>query len=263
MPRTKQVASNAPTAKSVATAKTKSSAKPKQATRTNQSTQPVKSTSSENFAKAEDALKKLRDVSKNSTYRTVSSLYFRSQVYYRLICYNANMFCLDAKSIIPEYDPAEDNDKESILKSYSNTLKAVDKMNLQYEFYKAYITCFREDVFYGIYYFDPESESKTSFVIMPLDPDYCKIEGVWETGDFAFSMDMTYFRSHKEFLEYWKEPFESLYKEYEKTGNKFQTIPPEYGICLKAHVEDWETVVPVYSVKKILQRLLMSKAFIR
>lgn len=273
MPRTKQVASNAPTAKSVATAKTKSSAKPKQATRTNQSTQPIKSASSENFAKAEDALKKLRDVSKNSTYRTVSSfnkdslrtylknissneknlrnlsryLYFRSQVYLRLICYNANMFCLDAKSIIPEYDPAEDNDKESILKSYSATLKAVDKMNLQYEFYKAYITCFREDVFYGVYYFDPESESKTSFVIMPLDPDYCKIEGVWETGDFAFSMDMTYFRSHKELLEYWKEPFESLYKEYEKTGNKFQTIPPEYGICLKAHVEDWETVVPVYS----------------
>lgn len=226
-----------------------------------------------NFDKANDALKNLRDVSKTAAMRTVSTfdksslrtylqnissneknlrnlsryLYYRSQVYYRLIAYNANMFCLNARSVIPNYTLIEENDKEAMLKSYYDTLVAVDKMNLQYEFLKAYMTCFREDVFFGVYYFDPEAEDSTSFFILPLDPDYCRIQGVYPTGDFAFAMDMTYFRSHQELLEYWGEPFESLYREYERDKIKYKLIPPEYGICLKARAEDWETVVPVYA----------------
>ena len=226
-----------------------------------------------NFDKANEALKNLRDISKTSSYRTVNSfdknslrsylqnissneknlrnlsryLYYRSQVYYRLIAYNANMFCLDARSVIPNFSLVEENDKEAMKKSYNDTLTALDKMNLQYEFLKAYMTCFREDVFYGVYYFDPQSEESTSFFVLPLDPDYCRIQGVYPTGDFAFAMDMSYFRSHAELLEYWGEPFESLYREYQNDGIKLKTIPPEYGICLKARAEDWETVVPVYA----------------
>ena len=226
-----------------------------------------------NFAKADDALKNLRDVSKTATTRTISSfdksslrtylqnissneknlrnlsryLYYRSQVYYRLISYNANMFCLNARSVIPNYTLIEENDKDAMLKSYYNTLIAIDKMNLQYEFLKAYMACFREDVFFGVYYFDPESEESTSFFILPLDPDYCRIQGVYPTGDFAFAMDMTYFRGRQELLEYWGEPFDSLYREYERDKIKYKLIPPEYGICLKARAEDWETVVPVYA----------------
>jgi hypothetical protein len=226
-----------------------------------------------NYAKAEDALKNLRDTTKSTTYRTISNfnkedlrtylqnvsnyevnlrnlsryLYYRSQVYYRIIAYNSNMFCLNARSVIPKYSLVEDNDKETILKSYNDTLDAIDKMNLQYEFLKAYMTCFREDVFYGIYYFNPESEANTSFFILPLDPDYCKITGVWETGDFAFTMDMSYFKRNQDLLEYWGEPFQSLYKEYQSDNIKMKLIPQEYGLCLKAHAEDWETVVPVFS----------------
>ena len=227
-----------------------------------------------NFDKAEEALKNLRDVSKSTIYRTVDSfnkeelrnylqnvssnevnlrnlsryLYYRSQVYYRLIAYNANMFCLDARSVIPAYSINEKNDKKKILKSYNDTLTALDKMNLQYEFLKAYMTCFREDVFYGVYYFNPESESKTSFFILPLPPDYCKISGVYETSDFAFAMNMDYFKRNKDLLELWGEPFITMQKNSEKQGeSKWQIVPPEYGICLKAHAEDWETIVPVFS----------------
>lgn len=229
------------------------------------------------FAKAaksaDEALKNLRDVTKTTTFRTVQSfdrsslrtylqnvssneknlrnlsryLYYRSQVYYRLISYNANMFMLNCRSVIPPYSLTEDNDKDAMLKSYGATLDALDKMNLQFEFYKAYMTCFREDVFYGCYYFDPESDDPISFFILPLDPDYCKIQGVYPTGDFAFSMDMSYFRSHSELLEYWGEPFQSMYNESQSSGIKWQPMPPEYGICLKARAEDWETIVPVFA----------------
>lgn len=226
-----------------------------------------------NFASAEEGLKKLRDVQKSTSYKTISNfnkeslrnylqnvssneknlrdlsryLYYRSQVYYRLISYNANMFCLDARSVIPNYDLVKDNDKGSMLKSYNDTLTALDKMNLQYEFLKAYMVCFREDVFYGVYYFDPESEDSTSFFILPLNPDYMKIAGVYPTGDFAEAMDMTYFRNNQDLLEYWGEPFTSLYSAYQSSGEKYQIIPPEYGICLKARAEDWDLVVPVYA----------------
>lgn len=229
-----------------------------------------------NFASktsAESALKQIRDYTKSTNYRTISSfdrsslrtylqnvssneknlrnlsryLYYRSQVYYRLIAYNANMFCLDARSVIPNYDIMGDNDDQAILQSYTDTLNALDKMDLQYEFLKIYMACFREDVFYGVYYFDPGSEDTTSFVILPLDPDYCKIAGVYPTGDFAFAMDMSYFRNHSELLEYWGEPFQSLYNTYQNENVKWQVMPPEYGICLKARAEDWETVVPVFA----------------
>ncbi len=261
MPKTKTVASNAPVTNSG-----------KQPTAAEMREWYRQSKSGLNFEKADSALKKLRDVGKNTSYRSISNfdksslrsylknissneknlrnlsrfLYYRSQVYYRLIAYNANMFCLDARTVIPNFDLVEKNDKKAIRKSYNDTLDALDKMNLQYEFLKVYMTCFREDVFYGVYYFDPQSTDSTSFFIMPLDPDYCRIQGVYSTGDFAFAMDMSYFRSHLELLEYWGEPFQSLYNEFLKDGIKYKTIPPEYGICLKARAEDWETVTPVY-----------------
>lgn len=228
----------------------------------------------DNYDLANDALLNLRNLNKNTVYTTINNfnkeqlreylknvssnevnlrnlsryLYYRSQVYYRLIAYNANMFCLDARSVIPSYSFVDKNDKKKILKSYDDTLKALDKMNLQYEFLKAYMTCFREDVFYGCYYFNPESESKTSFFILPLPADYCRIAGVYEDGSFAFAMNTDYFKKNKDLLELWGEPFQSLVKNAEKQGeSKWQIVPPEYGICLKAHAEDWETIVPVFS----------------
>lgn len=228
----------------------------------------------ENFDKANDALLNLRNLSKNTTYTTISNfnkeqlreylrnvssnevnlrnlsryLYYRSQVYRRLIYYNANMFSLESRSTIPKYSLVEDNDKEAMLKSYNDTLNALEKMNLQYEFLKMYITCFREDVAYGCCYFNPESESATSFFILPLPPDYCRIAGLHEDSSFAFAMNMDYFKRNKDLLELWGEPFVSMEKNSQKQGeSKWQIMPPEYSICLKFGAEDWETVVPPFS----------------
>lgn len=221
-----------------------------------------------NYAAAEQASKMLRDMTKNTT-KTISAfsketlrtylqnigsneknlrnlsryLYYRSQVYYRLIMYNANMFCLDARTVIPSYDFVKGADVTKTLKTYQSTLTVLNHMNLQYELLKAYVTCFREDVFYGCVYYDD-----TGMFIMPLDPDYCKISGLYQTGDFSFWMDMSYFRQKQSILEAWGEPFQSMYKAYNGVAsNKWQPMPDEYAICLKARAEDWETVVPVFS----------------
>lgn len=223
----------------------------------------------ERYAEASDAITQLRDVTKTST-KTVTAfnkeslrtylqnigsneknlrnlsryLYYRSPVYHRLIMYNANMFCLNARSVIPQYDLTADNDPDTVLKSYYDTLTVLEKLNLQFEMLKVYVTCFREDIFYGCVYYDD-----TSMFILPLDPDYCQINGIYQTGDFSFAMDMSYFRSKQNILEYWGEPFQSMYRAYESEGNsgKWQPMPDEYCICHKARAEDWETIVPVFS----------------
>lgn len=128
-------------------------------------------------------------------------LYYRCHAYYRLIMYNATMFCLDARSVIPSFDLVKGGDSKKMLKSYQDTLNILDKMNLQYEFLKMYTICFREDVAFGCAYYDD-----IGLFILPLDSDYCKISGTYSTGDFGFSMDMTYFRSRQNLLELWGEP---------------------------------------------------------
>lgn len=227
----------------------------------------------ENFAKNEEALKQLRDVSKTTRYKSVSKtakenlrtylenpsnnesglrnisryLATRCQVYYRLIKYNANMFCLDARSVIPPYNPIEEIDKDSIIESYYNTLMILHKMGLQLEFLKVYVTCFLEDVFYGVVYFDETSEVYPSMFFLPLNPEYCKIQGVWLDGTFSFAFDMSFFNRNQEFLELWGEPFESMWKEYQSSGVKWVTVPQEYSVCLKFRAEDWETVIPPFA----------------
>lgn len=223
----------------------------------------------DNFEAADNALRSLRDVTKTSV-KTVTAfskdtlrsylqnigsneknlrnlsryLYYRCHAYYRLVMYNANMFCLDARSVIPEYDLVKGGDATKMLKSYQETLDVLDRLNLQYEFLKMYAVAFREDVAYGCAYYD-----ETGLFILPLDPDYCKISGAYSTGDFGFHMDMSYFRSRQTLLEMYGEPFQSMYRAYESDtqNGKWQPMPDEYAVCLKARAEDWETCLPVFS----------------
>lgn len=221
----------------------------------------------EKFAAAQEGLIPLRDITKTSTkavptfnketlrnylqnigsneknLRNLSRyLFYRCHAYYRLVMYNATMFDLSARSVIPVYDIVKGGDVKKTLKSYQDTLVILDNMNLQYEFLKMYAIAFREDVSFGCAYYDD-----TGFFILPLDPDYCKISGIYATGDFSFAMDMSYFRSRQQLLEMWGAPFEEMYHEYESTGNKWINMPEEYSVCLKARAEDWETVLPVFS----------------
>lgn len=223
-----------------------------------------------NYAKAMESLKLLRNVSKNKNstitafnketlrgylqnigasekqLRNLSRyLYFRSQPYHRLIQYNATMFDLNARSVIPDYNPTKTINERKLMKNYFDTLTILDGMNLQFEMTKAYKVAFREDVFYGCVYSDD-----TGFFILPVDPDYCKISGIYsKNGDFSYSVDMTYFARNQDYLELWGEPFQSMYNAYlrDTVNGKWQPIPDENCICFKVDAENWQTVVPPFS----------------
>ena len=224
------------------------------------------------FAESQEALKQLKDITKSTRLKSVTKitkeslrnylenpstnesnlrnvsryLATRCQVYFRLIKYNANMFALNCRNVVPPYSLVEDNNPEDIIKSYYETLSILGKMGLQYEFLKVYITCFTEDVFYGVVYFDENSEGDSMF-FLPLNPDYCRIQGVWEDGTFSYAFDMSFFVRNQDLLEFWGDPFDSMYREYQSSGVKWQTVPHEKSVCLKFRADDWETVIPPFA----------------
>lgn len=268
MAQTKEKVSSTPTKKTTTKSTTTSSTTTKKQPTANEMREWYEKNKSklERYEEATDAIKKLRDTGKSSRYKTINNyskesvksyiqnissnesnlrnlsryLFYRSQIYYRLCKYYANQADLSIRTVVPQYSMLEDNDQDAILQSYNDTLDVLDLMNLQYEFFKAYIVCMREDVFYGCAYY---TEGEGMF-ILPLDADVCKIAGMYSDSSFAFSMDVTYFRKNAELLEYWGEPFQSMYSEYERTNEKWQLVPEEYSVCLKFRAEDWETVVP-------------------
>lgn len=221
-----------------------------------------------NYEAALDPLKKMKDVTK-STYKSVTSvtketvitylqnptrnesnlrnlswyLYYRSQVYQRIVTYYSTLFCLEARSVIPDYDLVNPQGDDQMLSSYNDTLNIMKNWNISNEFLKVYFTCFLQDVSYNVAYYD-----ETGLYLLPLPADYCKVFAQYSTGDFAFAMDMSYFKGTNEWLlEAWGEPFISMNNEYQKTSTKWQTVPDEYAACFKYRSYDWETVMPVFS----------------
>ena len=219
--------------------------------------------------KASDAFKQVRDVTKTTRQTTISSynkesvirylqninsyekelrnlsryLFYRCQVYFRLIMYNATMFDLNARYVVPSYDPTKENDKDKILKSYYETLQVLDRMDLQHQMLMPLINNFIEDVFFGCCWID-----ETGMFILKIPPEYCKISGQYFTGDYSFYVDMSNYKKYEDVIEFLGEPLISMYRAYGGNNkNKWQIMPDEYALCTKTRIESWETIVPIYS----------------
>lgn len=223
-----------------------------------------------NYAAALDPLKQLRDVTKSSSRRIQSLtkeniitylqspisneanlrnasfyIFYRNQVYQRIILYFSTLFCLEARSIIPKYDLIKPDSDDKILKSFNDTAKMLGAWNINNEFLKVIITCMIQDVSYNCAYYDD-----TGLYLLPLPADYCKIYAQYPDGSFAFMVDMSYFRGTNNWLiEAWGEPFASMYRAFETEGNngRWQPMPDEFAAAFKFRNYDYETVIPPFS----------------
>lgn len=219
-----------------------------------------------NYKKAEDALKQIRDPNRmnisnilaydrekirgylqnpaNSEVGLRESaryLYYRSQILFRIICWYASMFDLRIRKVVPNYSLIKANNPKKILKQYSDTLNKLDLYNLHNNMYHVLARVFLEDICYGIFFRD-ESGS----IIYPLDPSWCRIDGIYMTGDFGYSMDMSKFRNdaQRRLIDWLGEPLVSMYKEYETNGTRWVHMPDEYAACFKFHTEDINHIIP-------------------
>jgi hypothetical protein len=116
-------------------------------------------------------------------------------------------------------------------------------MNLQHEFLSVLINNFIEDVFFGCCWID-----ETGIFILQLPPEYCKINGKYFTGDFSYSVDMSYYKKYEYLIEFLGEPLSTMYSAYGgDNAKRWQPMPDEYALCTKYRLESWETICPPYS----------------
>lgn len=219
-----------------------------------------------NYKKAEDALKQIRDPNRmnisnilaydrekirgylqnpaNSEVGLRESaryLYYRSQILFRIICWYASMFDLRIRKVVPNYSLIKANNSKKILKQYNDTLNKLDLYNLHNNMYHVLARVFLEDICYGIFFRD-ESGS----IIYPLDPSWCRIDGIYMTGDFGYSVDMSKFRNdaQRRLIDWLGEPLVSMYDEYDTNGTRWVHMPDEYAACFKFHTEDINHIIP-------------------
>ena len=178
-------------------------------------------------------------------------LYVLSPQYRRIIAYFASMIDASLYNVIPNVDMVEDNDDEKILQSYQEVLKWLEKMNLDIQIFSMLVTCWREDVFYGyLYWEEADEQDVNSFIVLPLDPDYCRISSVNYNGCLNCAFDFSFFDSSSNaiYLEMWDKEFTKKYNAY-KSDNKlrWQELDPERTWVLKVNYDQNDRVIPPLS----------------
>lgn len=222
----------------------------------------------ENFANAQEAWKQLQNVAKNTKQKTINQqtkenvlnylqnpssneanlrntsdyLYYRSYIYMRLIDLFAGMVMPYARTVIPDYDVRKDNDMSKVLKSYGETIDTLEKMNLELYAKTFWTYVLKEDVYFGVYWLDD-----TGFTVINIPADYGKIDGIYATGNYSWCLDMSFFNKNQDALEWWGEPFTSMYKAYQKDRNKWQRVPAEHAVAFKFRTDDVDTVIPPFA----------------
>ena len=165
--------------------------------------------------------------SNQSNIRELSRYLYRILgTYSRIIRYYANMIDMSAYSVVPNYDITQEPDKEAIRLQYMETIQKLENMNLKSEFFKLILETWLVGVAYGLVW---ESEDDDEFMITLLDPAYCKISSKSYDGTYNYAFDFSYFRSHATQLEYYGEPFQSMYNAYtaDPSNMRWQELPSE------------------------------------
>lgn len=168
--------------------------------------------------------KELRNVSRH--------LYDTSPQYWRLINYFANM-CPFQYVIYPfKFDKEKYiSDKGKSFKAgYKKASNLLEIMNLQHELHKIKIINWKEDAFFGYIY-----QTKDSFHIRPLNPDYCLISGIYD-GCYKYAFDFSYFNNKTQIeLENFGSEFVEKYELYKLDNTKYrwQELEPKNEFCTK------------------------------
>ena len=193
----------------------------------------------------------LSDTNSKNLRKLSQYLYILSAQYRRIISYFASQIDLTALNVIPNVAMTKDNDDEKILQNYEATLKWIEKMNMQGQIFSIMTVLLREDCFYGYIYYDESSEQDTnSFLILPLDPDYCRISSVNYDGTLNMAYDFSFFNgsTNAKYLEWYDKEFTTLYNAYQKDSKlRWQELDPERTVVLKFNYDQTDRVIPPFA----------------
>lgn len=170
-------------------------------------------------------------------------LYLRSNPYRKIIAYNSSMINCNYRSIVPRQSWVNGKSPEEILNEYIKTCEFFNVSDMQAEIYKMCVIAWREDTAYGCIYHNDDG-----VFILPIPYDICKVDGIYNDGGLSFAVKMSYFDNHKDELDFYGEPFTSMYNEYQKSvqDNLWQHMPDKYCFCIKVSLDDPTLSLPPY-----------------
>lgn len=132
---------------------------------------------------------------------------------------------------------------ESFKKSYQKVSNAVELMCLPDEARKVITVALRDGVFYGVRWKD-----STSSFVQQLDPDCCTVTHMSD-GTFLFAFDFSKITNEAQLASY-PPIFTELYYKYQEDPspeNKYQLIPPDISVCLKADPTTLNFSIPPFA----------------
>lgn len=222
-------------------------------------------------AKEEKVMRTIRDISKNATTPSITTinrdmirgyltgniysnaknlinasryLFYRSPIYNKMIYTIAGMYCLDARMLTPDYSFEKGMDVTQSLKQYDDTLDFLDILNLQNNMNPVLVNTWIDDVSFNLFFKDNEGST-----FWHIDPTEAIIDSIYMYRGgwcYGFALDLSKWRSaqRQQLIEWLGEPLTSMWKEYEATGIKYVHVPAEYSMVLKFHTDLMDAIIP-------------------
>lgn len=179
--------------------------------------------------------KQLRDVARY--------LYYRSNVFFRIVNWYADMWDLRCRIITPQYSLTKNNNANKTKKSFEDTINILEAMNMQGNMVSRLINVYIQDVSYALTYLDD-----TGLFFYELNPDECAIETIYNTGDYGFAIDMSKWDSdyRQQIIEFLGSPLKEMYAEYKNSNGQKKWIhcPDEYASVFKFRTDLLDVNVP-------------------
>ncbi|MBQ4523337.1 MAG: hypothetical protein IJA10_10360 [Lachnospiraceae bacterium] len=178
--------------------------------------------------------------------RNLSRYLFRASTLYRKIILYYACMPLYNYYVTEKIDLTKSYNATKSMKSYNAIIQKLQLINFKSDFAQIIALAVLDGAYYGFVY---DNGDKGLF-FHALDPQYCKIKGKNEAGQWLIGFDMSYFSqgSNSEFVDgingdttgCWDDVFVNAWKEYQsdKQNKRWAILPPERTICLLAGLDD-------------------------
>lgn len=184
----------------------------------------------------EDVLSWLQNPSSTTSEKSLRDasnyMYLSSMHYNRLLNYYAGLYT--GAYVIAPLGFNQNDISPNFAKQYYRVKKSLELMNIPHIMRFVTLVALRDGAFYGVIVSDNNSS-----IILKIDPDYCRITAICDNS-YLYEVDMTKISRN---LEFYPQVFTDMYLKYVETGERWQEVPIDISVCIKA-----DETIPDYSI---------------
>lgn len=184
----------------------------------------------------EDVLSWLQNPSSTTSEKSLRDasnyMYLSSMHYNRLLNYYAGLYT--GAYVIAPLGFNQNDISSNFAKQYYRVKKSLELMNIPHIMRFVTLVALRDGAFYGVIVSDNNSS-----IILKIDPDYCRITAICDNS-YLYEVDMTKISRN---LEFYPQVFTDMYLKYVETGERWQEVPIDISVCIKA-----DETIPDYSI---------------